>query len=164
MSSIQAQQKKQIFVVRHGHADFDTRIDFERHLTEKGQEAVKKTAVFIQNKCRELSIDVDLCISSAAMRTRQTADIICQTNQIAQCHFHKELYATEFSQWIDKISKEAAQNILIVGHNPTFSQFVRNTCGYECYMQPANCAFITLEFSPDGIIYPATLNDYYQNE
>lgn len=164
MTRTQNKRKKNIFVVRHGHAGFDTRIDFERPLTTKGKMAVNNTALYIQEKCQELSLTLELCISSAAIRTQQTAKIICQTNHIARYTSHQDLYATQASCWIDEIVKQQAQNILIVGHNPTFSQFVKNTCGYECYMKPANCAYITLEICSDGIIYPAILNDYYNNE
>lgn len=157
-------QKKNIFVVRHGHADFNAAIDFERDLTAKGIYAVKKTADFIKSTCLQLSLKIDLCISSAAARTQQTAKIICDHNGINNCQFYPELYSTQVSQWIDKIALENSQNIVIVGHNPTFSQLVNNLCDHEFYMQPANCAFISLEIRSDGIIYPATLNKTFQNE
>ena len=156
--------KKQIFIVRHGHADFGSDNDFERVLTAKGINKTNKTADFIQQKCQSLNISLDLCIASAALRTKQTADMICQTNKLSNCHYHRELYSTVASVWVDKIASESASNIIVVGHNPTFSQLVNSLCGYEIYMKPAHCAFITLEFRDDGIIYPATLNDYFPNE
>lgn len=157
-------RKINLFIVRHGHADFGTGLDFERQLKDKGIKAVEKTAIYIQNKCRELSITLNLCISSAAVRTQQTAQILCQTNHLSNCKYYQELYSTVTSQWLEKLSEESAENIVIVGHNPTFSQMVNHLCGYEIQMKPAHCAFITLEICDDGIIYPATLNDYYQHE
>ncbi|VAW39610.1 hypothetical protein MNBD_GAMMA01-47 [hydrothermal vent metagenome] len=157
-------QLKNIFISRHGHAEFDAGLDFDRQLTSKGVKAVEKTAVFIKNKCKELAITPELCISSAAMRTRQTAEIICTVNAVTQCKFYPELYSTMVSEWLKKIALVNSKNIILVGHNPTFSQMVNNLCGYEIYMKPANCAVITLEIKADGIIYPATLNDFYKNE
>ncbi len=155
---------KNIFIVRHGHADFGSGIDFERELTTKGVKRSNKTAEYIKQKCQSINMDLDLCISSAAIRTKQTAEIICQLNNISNCQYYRELYSTMASTWLDKIAGQSAKNIVIVGHNPTFSQLVNRLCGFEVYMKPAHCAFITLEFRDDGIIYPATLNDYFPNE
>ncbi|MBL4772241.1 MAG: hypothetical protein JKX98_01105 [Alcanivoracaceae bacterium] len=155
---------KRIFVVRHGHAGFEEKNDFKRQLNRKGINAVQKTANFIQDKCKELSIVPELCISSAAIRTRQTTEIICKINNVSKCKFYKELYSAAVSTWLEKIKNEPLKNIIIVGHNPTFSQMINNLCGYELYIQPANCALISLEFKPDGIIYPATLTEFYQHE
>ena len=155
---------KHVFIVRHGHAEFDAVKDFDRELTTTGRECVNNTSIFIKKKCSELNIAVDLCICSSAKRTQQTSQIICQSNKIKKCHSYNELYSTVVSQWLDKISQASEKTILIVGHNPTFSQMVNNLCGYEYYMKPGECALISLEFQPDGIIYPATLIDTHQNE
>jgi len=155
---------KNIFIVRHAHASFDGAIDFERQLNAKGLIAAKKTAAFIYHKCKEMAIITELCISSAATRTKQTAEIICKTNNVDQCEYYQELYSTAVSKWLEKIIDEPANNIIIVGHNPTFSQMLNNLCGYDLYMQPANCAIIKLEIKPDGIIYPANLQEFYHNE
>ncbi len=155
---------KNIFIVRHAHASFDGAVDFERQLNAKGLIAANKTADFIHNKCKEMAITAELCISSAATRTKQTAEIICKINNVQQCKYYQELYSTAVSKWLEKIIKQPAKNIIIIGHNPTFSQMLNNLCGYDLYMQPANCALIKLEIRPDGIIYPASLQEFYHNE
>jgi phosphohistidine phosphatase SixA len=157
-------QIKYIFIVRHGHADFDASRDIDRQLNPKGIIASKNIATFIKQKCQQHNLVIDVCISSAAVRTKQTTEIISESNKINNCLYYQELYATNISTWLDKIAEQSAQNIIIVGHNPTLSQFLNNVCGYELYMQPANCAFIKLEILPDGIIYPATLIEYNHNE
>ena len=156
--------KKNIFVIRHGHADLTATKDFERVLTIKGITAVNRAADFISQTCHEQGIAIDLCLCSAANRTKQTAEIICFKNDIENFESYQELYSTVASSWIDKIAKTDFNNIVIVGHNPTFSQLVSNLCGREVYMQPAHCAFISLELKEDGIIYPAQLNQYFNNE
>lgn len=155
---------KHVFIVRHGHAEFDMGLDFDRPLTSKGIESIKKTAVFIKNKCSENQITLEICICSSAKRTQETSQILCQLNDLRNCHSYKELYSTVVSQWLEKIAQVNESTILIVGHNPTLSQMVNNLCGYEFYMKPAECALIRLEIQPDGIIYPATLIDTHQNE
>ena len=155
---------KQLFIVRHGHAEFDAPEDFSRQLTNQGKKAVKQTALFINKACEKHNINIDLCISSAAERTQQTSQIICQLNNITAPVSYSELYATSVSQWMQKITAAQQKCLLIVGHNPTFSQMVQNLCGVDFYMKPAECALIKLEIQPDGFIYPATLIDIYQNE
>ena len=155
---------KNIFIVRHGHAEFEAHRDFDRELKLKGVKAVKKTADFIQRKSKELDIITEICISSAAVRTKQTAEIICSINHLKTIEYHQHLYTTTISEWLDKILNSRLRNIIIVGHNPTFSQMLNNLCGYELYMKPANCALINLETKTDGIVYPATLNEFYDNE
>lgn len=155
---------KNIFIVRHGHAVHDAMTDFERPLNEKGIYHVKNTASFIQKQCHALNLKHLLCISSATTRTLQTANIINETCQFAKIQSHRELYTSTVSTWIDKCIQTTEKNIAIVGHNPTFSQMINNLCGYQIYMKPANCALIQLKIKPDGIIYPASLIEFHNNE
>ena len=149
--------KKNIFIVRHGHADFDADIDFNRPLTTRGIQAVKQTTSFIAKQAKKQQLNPQICISSAAKRTQQTAEIICQTLAIQTYESHKELYATNVSKWLEYINQQQTSDIIIVGHNPTLSQMVNTFCGYNLHLKPANCAFIQLEIKPDGIVYPANL-------
>lgn len=155
---------KQLFIVRHGHSNFEAETDFQRELTIKGIEAVSQAAKFIKQQCKKNSITPQLCISSSAVRTLQTAKIMCDINSVEKCDDNKNLYSTSVSSWLDLIAQTTHNNIVIVGHNPTFSQMINVLCGKEIYMQPANCAFITLEIKPDGFVYPATLNSFHSNE
>ncbi len=155
---------KNIFIVRHGHAVFQSNKDYDRALSDKGIFCAQKTASYIKQISSEKNIQTLMCLSSAALRTRQTAEIICQVNDITHIDYHQSLYATTVSHWLEKIQHIPTDNLVIVGHNPTFSQMLQYWCGHNIYMKPANCAFISLEFQSDGITYPATLNDFYQNE
>jgi phosphohistidine phosphatase len=155
---------KHIFIIRHGHAEFNTPQDFNRQLSDKGKKAVTQTALFIRKTCKKHDINIGLCISSSADRTQQTSQILCELNSINALESYRELYSTSVSHWMQKITDAKQNCLLIVGHNPTFSQMVNNLCGYEFYMKPAECALISLEIQPDGFIYPATLIDTYQNE
>jgi len=149
-----------LFIVRHGHAQFNGPTDFTRELKPKGIKAAKRTAQFIKHQCLAHQISIDLCISSSATRTKQTAQIIIQMNAIEETQYHKELYSTSVSSWLDKIEQSSAKTIVLVGHNPTFSQMVSYFYGKQIYMKPANCAFVELEIKEDGIVYPAKLINY----
>ncbi len=153
-----------IFIVRHGHAAFSAASDFERPLKEKGLKAVKRTAQFIQAACDTHQLTPKLCITSAALRTLETAHIITQSIDNLAIEKHQELYATSVATWLSKIENSPHDCLILVGHNPTFSQMVNYFCGYRCQMKPSECALVKLEIKPDGIIYPATLIDYHHNE
>lgn len=156
--------KKNIFIVRHGHAQYDAATDFQRPLSEKGIYHVKNTATFILNHCESLNLNPLMCLSSAAQRTMQTAAIINEVCHFSHIESYQELYASTVSTWVDKCTQVTENNLVLVGHNPTFSQMINNLCGYQIYMKPAHCAFIQLEIKPDGIIYPASLIEFHNNE
>ncbi len=68
--------KKQIILVRHAHAlevdEFDGR-DFDRPLSDKGREH----ATIMTRYLRLIGIRPDTVIASPALRTRETAEIMC---------------------------------------------------------------------------------------
>lgn len=155
---------KNLFIVRHGHADFTGDKDFERTLTQKGVDAVRSTAEFIINIVEKFSIMPQKCICSAATRTSQTAEIISQKCGVTDMQKELSLYSTHAGNWLQEIEQTPEQNLILVGHNPTMSQLIQNLSGYQAYMKPADCAVIALEIMQDGIIYPAKLIDYHSNE
>ena len=153
-----------IFIVRHGHAKFSAPTDFERPLKDKGIKAVERTAQFIQSQCVVHNLTPKLCISSAATRTLETAQIIASTFKGLNIDEYQELYATSVGSWLTKIEDLPKDCLILVGHNPTLSQMVNYFCGHNIQMKPGECAHVKLEIKPDGIIYPATLIDYHHNE
>ncbi len=153
-----------IFIVRHGHAKFSGPTDFERPLKDKGIKFVKKTAQFIQAQCLAQQLTPKLCISSAATRTLETAQIIAENIKSIKIDEYQELYATSVSAWLTKVENASEKCLILVGHNPTLSQMVNYFCGHNLQMKPGECAVVKLEIKEDGIIYPATLIDYHHNE
>lgn len=156
--------KKNLFIVRHGHASFSSDTDFNRNLTERGIQASRLTAAFINEVSEKLQLGPQLCLCSAAIRTMQTADVITKICGVAKRKNYRELYSTHAGCWLELIENTEEESILLVGHNPTMSQLVSNLSGYSAHMKPADCAVIALEIMADGIIYPAKLIDYYSNE
>ncbi len=157
-------QIKTVFIVRHGHATFSAPTDYSRTLKDKGVKAVKRTTQFIRSQCLTHQLTPKLCISSAATRTLATAQIIANGIDGLAIEAHQELYATSASAWLTKIESSSCDCLVLVGHNPTFSQMVNYFCGRNIQMKPSECALIELEIKADGIIYPATLIDYHHNE
>lgn len=157
-------QTKYLYIVRHGHSGFDAKTDKSRILTNKGQQVVSLTADYINNKSVEYDLTLEEVISSDAVRTQQTAEIICRHLNIKKLNTDSNLYSTIASQWINKIVNSHSNTLVLVGHNPTLSELVNRLTGNQCYMNPANCAFVKLNIKNNEIVFPAELLGYFNNE
>lgn len=155
---------KNVFIVRHGHADFMTSNDFDRPLTSTGQKAVLECSKFIQQSCKKSGIELDKCISSGAIRTKQTAEIICEHIGINDLKLVDALYNATTGDWLNQIQNTNSRNIVIVGHNPTMSSLVTLCANQASKMKPSNCGFFQLEIDNDGVRMPAKLIDFYNHE
>lgn len=84
-------KKKQIILVRHAQAlessDFDG-LDFDRPLSEKGREY----ATIMTRYLRLIGVRPDCVIASPSIRTRQTAEIMCEQYKIAHIDYIDDLY------------------------------------------------------------------------
>lgn len=147
---------KSLFIVRHGHSEFDAAVDFERKLSSTGRAAALKTAHFISQKAQSLGFRIDEVICSAAWRTLETAEIICNTLNRIQPNKYKDLYATTTQNWLEKIQQSSAKSLVLVGHNPTMSQLSSLLSGSNDYMSPADCMFAEVEFKQDGVVVPVS--------
>ena len=92
--------------------------DFERCLTDDGIRTASETAATLLSH----GIRIDRIISSAATRTRQTADLIATGMQLTAARMDlDELYlapAKKFEMAICDFPTEDESSVLIVGHNP----------------------------------------------
>ncbi len=115
---------KTLLMMRHAKAEQATLgfADFERELTSVGfQEAIHVGQILAK---KNLKIDAIIC--SAALRTLQTANLVAEqlgfdTQKIIQT---KEIYEASprlVLQYINSQLNADWQNVLMVGHNPTFS-------------------------------------------
>ena len=137
---------KRLFLLRHGETGFSEGTDFQRQLTAKGKENLKRLGEELKN--RDLEIDVMYC--SSAERTMETATILQSYIQIETEFFLKEIYEGNL-QTLLKILENCpshADSCLIVGHNPILSLLVSHISG-ENYinMRPGMMACIDMEVS-----------------
>ena len=92
--------------------------DFQRCLTEDGIRTVGETAATLLSR----GIRIDRIISSAAERTRETADLIAAGMQLKAARMDlDELYlapAKKFEKAICDCPLEDESSVLVVGHNP----------------------------------------------
>ncbi|MBX7241147.1 MAG: histidine phosphatase family protein [Bacteroidia bacterium] len=117
---------KTLVICRHAKADYpsDT-ADFDRPLKEKGI----KDAEYMGELLSDHNFSPDLIISSPALRAFSTAKIVAEAVKypIKDIQTHPDIYHEgpgSLLDMIEDIPKEV-QSVMIFGHNPTLSDFVR---------------------------------------
>ncbi|MBN2455716.1 MAG: phosphohistidine phosphatase SixA [Sedimentisphaerales bacterium] len=108
----------QLYLVQHGQAKSED-VDPDRHLTEKGQNDVKKISFFL----KKYGLSVDAIWHSGKTRAAQTADILASgvvVNQaIAQ---HDGLKPNDAIGPLREELVKADEDLMIVGHLPFLSK------------------------------------------
>lgn len=110
-----------LFLMRHAETEIGAhKSDIERELTIKGQGEAEEAAKFLTD------YQIDKIIVSYVTRTRQTAAIILNSLSIKAQEITQELYKNDEHKVITLIAAQpkAAQNILILGHNPTIHKVI----------------------------------------
>jgi phosphohistidine phosphatase len=137
---------KQLFLLRHGEAEFSGGADFLRQLTQKGKENLLKMGLTISDK--EIVIDQMYC--SSASRAKETAETIKNFIQVKEGIFMKEIYDAnlEFLLNLIESTPKNMETCLIIGHNPTISALLSYLVN-ENYinMQPGMLAHVEFEFN-----------------
>lgn len=126
-------KKKQLILVRHAHAlessDFDG-IDFDRPLSDKWREY----ATIMTRYLRLIGVRPDCVIASPSVRTRETAEIICEQYKIAHVELLDDLYIGSNPKTrdanqihIDLIQHTSSETdiLMLVGHNDDITEFAR---------------------------------------
>lgn len=137
---------KLLYLLRHAKAESaDPKLsDEDRALTEKGVNDAHKLAAKLHKK----ELNFDLIITSPAIRTISTAQIIAKTLDHRQHHLEveKKLYQAspdDFLNLVIGLHKKAAK-VLLVGHNPGLEEFTQILSGERVVMQ--TCALIQFSF------------------
>lgn len=117
---------KTLYIMRHAKAswDYPELPDYDRPLTESGMINSKKIATELQNR----NVSVELIICSYAKRSHDTARIIATginypVEQIEVCNDIYEGDTDDFFKLIFQVNDDIT-SLMIVGHNPTVTQFV----------------------------------------
>jgi len=117
-----------LFLLRHGLAvecdEFDYAHDAARTLTPKGKKQLRNVAAAL----RAMELHFDVILSSPLVRAYQTAEIIASElkskKRLALADELKSGGAAK--KLVQKISglKPRAENVLLVGHEPDFSELL----------------------------------------
>ena len=116
---------KKLYLLRHGEAD-NISADYQdslRKLTPEGKKQVLQMANYLQ----ENQIKIDVVISSQAVRSEETAQIIRKQLNLHEVEFEDCLYPCTSSCIYNTIVsvEDSINSILIIGHNPGLTSFAQ---------------------------------------
>ena len=118
---------KSIILFRHAKSDWNATYssDHQRPINQRGIKASKLMGSYLA----EINEIPDLVISSSALRALETMEnAISAGNWESKINIEKEVYHASVSKLIDLIkrTKNIHSNICIIGHEPTFSYFIKS--------------------------------------
>jgi phosphohistidine phosphatase len=122
-----------IWLLRHGDAEQGTP-DFERRLTNKGERQARRAGVAL----RALGVRVDACLSSPKLRAAETARLAC-TPLGVEVTLEPALEGGPFDP--EEVSAGHGE-VLLVGHEPDFSQAVHDLTGARVQLKKGGLAGI----------------------
>jgi phosphohistidine phosphatase len=134
----------QVWLLRHGEAvPHDSKPDDERELTPRGRHQAEVAGVGLA----KLNVEFAACYTSPKLRAVETAQLACRALNIVPVE-HVSI-AGRFSR--DDVvellhAHEGEDKILIVGHEPTFSQVVHDFTGARIDFKKGGVA----AFNPSG--------------
>jgi phosphohistidine phosphatase len=113
---------RRLTLIRHASADQDSDVrDFERPLSRKGQGEAQDMA----RRFQERNLVPDLILVSAAVRTRETADIFAKTLGVPARLLQSDdsLYLADGEHILTTIRGigPRVKHLMVIGHNPGIS-------------------------------------------
>jgi phosphohistidine phosphatase len=145
-----------LMLLRHAKSDWDSDAidDHSRPLNERGVRSANRMGAAI----RDLGIVPDLVVSSTAVRARSTAELArVGGGWNSRLVLEDRLYGASSHDTLAIASEygDSLERVMLVGHEPTWSQVVRMLTGARAAMRTATCADIELSI-PDWSAVTAT--------
>ena len=143
---------KKIYIIRHAKAEKDdSKGDFERDLSKKGEQEIKDMLKRLKNR----HLKVKRFISSPALRAARTTRLLAKGLKLGEKDiiFDKRLYKADENalfEYIKALSDEFSE-FCIVGHNPA----LRELCELlsEIYLSSfPTCSVFGLEFDDEKFV------------
>jgi phosphohistidine phosphatase len=124
-----------IWLLRHGDAEAgEGKPDSERELTEKGE----RQSVAAGKALRALGVELDVCLTSPKLRAKRTAELACEELGVP-VEEDDRLKGGDF----DPLEVAAGRGeVMLVGHEPDFSQAVALATGSRVKMKKGGIAAI----------------------
>ena len=138
---------KKLFLIRHAKSDWsdNTLKDFDRGLNARGL----KDAPFMGKLLKGRNIIPDLIISSPALRTKLTIEILLKEMTLEQEIIYDEsIYEAPFlnlKKVVDMIDDQF-NTVFLVGHNPGLCDFANSLCN-ESFENIPTCGIVELDFN-----------------
>ena len=132
-----------LLFLRHGEADWPgwDKPDDERPLTRRGQKEMKRVAEFLEL----LDFCADAILSSPLPRARETAEIVAERMGKKVTIEPKLAHGFNSERLRDMIARTDAAQVMIVGHEPEFSQVIEELTGGKVKLSKAGVALLEID-------------------
>src|SRR5438270_11512264 len=126
--------------LRHGEADWPKRDkpDNERPLTERGRKEMKRVAKFLDR----LKLSADAILTSPLPRASQTAEIVSKRLGIELKTEAALAHGFNVERLRRLLAKDDADCVMVVGHEPAFSEVIKELTGGEVKLSKAGVALL----------------------
>src|SRR5436853_2016192 len=127
-----------LYFLRHGEADWPNwdRPDDDRPLTEKGRKEMRKVAKFV----RALDVPLEEIVSSPLPRAYQTAEIMAERFSLQVREDELLGHGFSVSALKEILDKHPVDTLMIVGHEPSFTEVIGELTGGNCKLSKAGIA------------------------
>ena len=123
-----------IWLLRHGDAEPGSP-DAERPLTDKGRRQAREAGAAL----KALGVEFQACLTSPKKRAADTAELACEPLGV-QPQDEPKLAGGRFDPI--ELAAEAGEEVLLVGHEPDFSNAVRDLTGGDVDFKKGGLAAI----------------------
>jgi phosphohistidine phosphatase len=137
-----------LYFLRHGEADWPDwkKPDDERPLTKNGKKEMREVAAFL----KRVKAKPDLIVTSPLPRASQTAEIAAECLKI-KCREDKLLEPGFDRPALERLlEKYPEESLVIVGHEPDFSEVIAKLTGASLKLFKAGIALVELNRSWRG--------------
>lgn len=136
---------KTLFLLRHAKpvSGADSLKDFDRTLSDEGRGQAESVGKYLKDK----NLELDLVLSSTALRARETTEIVLTTaGFLTEVRYDPRIYEASRQQLLELISEIEANKgkVLLVGHNPAMEELLRRLTDHFEPMGTANLAKVDL--------------------
>ncbi len=133
---------KKLILFRHGKSDWDAPVadDHERPLSLRGERDAQNMGMLLAASGRPLP---QLVVCSTAVRARATLDLAMRAGDWSpEVIYSDDLYRADAAGVLELIHglPAKATKVMLVGHEPTWSELVRGFCGGRVRMPTAGMA------------------------
>ena len=135
-----------LFLLRHGKATrfVDDAGDFDRHLNKQGTAQANQIGYILKNE----QIGIDFMLSSGAVRTAETAEILNHFLGLREIEFDDSLYLASKKTLFERISGvHKGKSLLYVGHNNGISDLAGYLTGESLLMSTGQLVEIHFDIS-----------------
>ena len=138
----------ELYFLRHGEADWPDwkKPDDERPLTKHGKKEMREVAAFL----KRVKATPDLIVTSPLPRASQTAEIAAERLKV-KCRKDNLLEPGFGRPDLERLLKKyPEESLMIVGHEPDFSEVISELTGASLKLSKAGIALVDLNHSWRG--------------